>query len=251
MIKYWLKLRSINTDLFQEVRRLIEENIFDFIELYILPEKFDKNKFKILQWLPISFHAPHGMHGFNPIDPKNNTEEIREIVDEYIQFFDPFAIVVHPEDGNDVSVLKKRLDHFWDNNILIENMPMKSIIDGNINFYGTTLGHIQEIQKFHNKFCFDFAKAKSSAVSQWLDPKRYVLDMIELMKPDYFHVSGFQSNTEADEHWDLWEWDQEMMNFMKDKLVDLGNKKDIFVVFECKKKDWLKNDVKNLRFFWN
>ena len=69
------------------------------------------------------------------------------------------------------------------------------------------------------------------------------------MNPDYFHISWFLSNTEIDEHFDLWEWDDRLIKWMKKKIFEIWEKKDIHIVFECKKKDWIENDVKNLEYF--
>jgi len=249
MIKYWLKLWSINEDLFEDAIRSIKDWFFDFIELYVIPWKFNKKALEIFvkNNIKTSIHAPHSFHWFNPIwDDFENTKKIWEDIKQYIDFLNPFQIVLHPEIWNDVKVLEKRLQYFNNPRIIIENMPKKSSILANTEFYWYSL---DQIKKINSWFCFDFAKAKSSAVSQWLDPKKYILDIIELVNTDYFHISWFLKDTEVDEHFDLWEWDQEMMVFTKNILIEIWNKKDIFVVFECKKKNWVKNDLKNLDYF--
>jgi len=251
MIKYWLKLWSTNIELFSEAVQSIKDWKFDFIELYIVPKEFKKEKFKIFKDnnIKISFHLPHSAHLFNPIDPNNNSEEIWKIVKLYIDYLHPFQIVLHPEIWNDINILKKRLKYFNNNKIIIENMPKKSSILRDVTFYWYNLEQIKKIKEFSPNFCFDFAKAKSSALSQWLDIIDFSNDLINLMNPNYFHISGFLENTEVDEHFDLWEWDKKMIKFLKEKLVDISNKRNIFVVFECRKKDWILNDLKNLKYF--
>ena len=251
MIKYWLKLWSINTNLFEESIKSIQNWYFDFIELYIVPEDFKQEQFEIFKDnnIKISFHLPHSAHLFNPIDSNNNSEEIWEIIKPYIDFLDPFKIVLHPEIWNDVNILKKRLKYFNNDNIIIENMPKKSSIDKNITFYWYNLDQIKKIKEFSPNFCFDFAKAKSSALSQWLNIIDFSNNLINLINPNYFHISGFLKNTEVDEHFDLWEWDKELIKFMKTKLVNISKNKNINIVFECRKKDWINNDLKNLEYF--
>lgn len=251
MIRYWLKLWSVNHDLFDDAIRSIQDWFFDFIELYIVPGIFDKEKFEKLQdaHIDISFHLPHGAHWFNPIDPNNSSEDIWSSIHEYRAYLNPFAMVLHPEIGNDIKTLKKRLEFFHDDRILIENMPKKSSIVKDMYFYGYNGEQIRKIKEFHTRFCFDFAKAKSSAVSQWINVVDFSNQLIEIMNPEYFHISWFLKDTEADEHLDLHEWDKEFMKNMQSKLFDIATKKDIFVVFECKKNDGLKNDLKNLEYF--
>ena len=251
MIKYWLKLWSINTELFSDAVKSIKNWKFDFIELYVIPQNFKKKQFQIFKDnnIKISFHLPHSAHLFNPIDPNNNSEEIWKIIKPYISYLNPFKIVLHPEIWNDVNVLKKRLEYFNNDKIIIENMPKKSSILKDVTFYWYDLEQIKKIKEFSPNFCFDFAKAKSSALSQWLDIIDFSNNLINLMNPNYFHISGFLENTEIDEHFDLWEWDKKMIKFLKEKLVDISNKRNIFVVFECRKKDWILNDLKNLEYF--
>lgn len=251
MIKYWLKLWSTNQELFWDAIQLIHEWYFDFIELYIIPNGFDVlilEEFRLAK-IPISFHLPHGAHGFNPIDPSNPSELIWNQLSVYIDFLNPFALILHPESGIDLDILNKRLSFFNENRILIENMPKKSSLIKDMFFFGYSVEQIWEIKKIHNGFCFDFAKAKSSAISQWIDVIDFSNELIQLMNPNYFHISWFLWNTEVDEHFDLWEWDNMLMCHMKNIISGIANSKNIYIVFECKKKKWLENDVKNLIYF--
>ncbi len=251
MIKYWLKLWTVNENLFEDAIRLIENWKFDFIELYIIPDKFDFERLSILKEanIDISFHLPHSAHWFNPIDKTNNSEGLWKILSEYIEYLKPFNIILHPEFWNTPNILRERLKFFDNKKIIIENMPMKSSIIKNIEFYWYNLEQIRRIKEFNNNFCFDFAKAKSSAISQKINPIQFSDILFREMEPKYFHISGFLSKTESDEHYDIWEWDNNLMEYMKGKIKTAWKKENIFVVFECKKKNWLDNDIKNLDYF--
>lgn len=251
MLKYWIKLWSINENLFEETIKSVKNWFFDFVEIYVIPWKFHADVLKnfVENNIKISIHAPHWAHWFNPIDPNNNSEEIWKEIKQYIDFLNPFQIVIHPEVWTDVKVLEKKLQYFNDPRIIIENMPNKSSLLANTEFYGYSLNQIKKIKKITHWFCFDFAKAKSSAISQWIDIMGFYNDLLYEMNPDYFHISWFLSNTEIDEHFDLWEWDDRLIKWMKKKIFEIWEKKDIHIVFECKKKDWIENDVKNLEYF--
>ena len=251
MLKYWIKLWSINESLFEETIKSVKNWFFDFVELYVIPWHFNIDVLKtfVENNIQISIHAPHWAHWFNPIDSNNNSEEIWKEIKQYIDFLNPFQIIVHPEIWTDAKILEKRLKHFDDKRIIIENMPKKSSLLANTEFYWYSLYQIKEIKKITPWFCFDFAKAKSSANSEKLDIIDFYNDLLYEMTTNYVHIAWFLSDTEIDEHFDLWEWDRYLIKWMKNKLFEIWEKKDIFIVFECKKKDWIENDVKNLEYF--
>ena len=251
MLNYWLKLWSTNENLFNNAIKLVKNWFFDFIELYVIPWKFNKDVLEdfVKNNITISIHVPHWAHWFNPIDINNDCEEIWKDIRLYIELLRPFQVVMHPEIWSEVKVLEKRLNYFNDKRIIIENMPKKSSILPNIEFYWYSLEQIKEIKQINSWFCFDFAKAKSSALSQWLEIRNFSNNLLDITNPHYFHISGFLDNTEVDEHFDLWDWNSSLMKWMKDKLFDIWKQKDIYIVFECKKKDWVMNDMKNLEYF--
>ena len=66
MYKIGLKLWSINTDYYyDEAIRLYKDGVFDYIELYVVPNSTDS----IVKWkklnIPFIIHCPHFAHGFN------------------------------------------------------------------------------------------------------------------------------------------------------------------------------------------
>ena len=66
MYKIGLKLWNTNTDFYlSEAQKLFEKKVFDYIELYIVPNNLDKlDKWKKLN-IPFDIHAPHYAHGMN------------------------------------------------------------------------------------------------------------------------------------------------------------------------------------------
>ena len=63
MHKLGLKLWSINTDYYyDEAIRLYNDGIFDYIELYVVPNSTETiDKWKKIN-IPFSLHAPHFLH---------------------------------------------------------------------------------------------------------------------------------------------------------------------------------------------
>lgn len=66
MYKIGLKLWSRNTDYYyDEAIRLYNDGVYDYIELYVVPNTTDTiEKWKKLD-IPFIVHCPHFAHGFN------------------------------------------------------------------------------------------------------------------------------------------------------------------------------------------
>ncbi len=66
MYKIGLKLWSRNTDYYyDEAIRLYNDGVYDYIELYVVPNMTDTiEKWKKLD-IPFIVHCPHFAHGFN------------------------------------------------------------------------------------------------------------------------------------------------------------------------------------------
>ena len=66
MRKIGLKLWNINVDFYpKEAQKLFYDEIFDYIELYIVPNNLDKIKVWKKLNIPIDIHAPHYAHKLN------------------------------------------------------------------------------------------------------------------------------------------------------------------------------------------
>ena len=65
-----LKLWSVNTDYYyEEAKRLYSEGVFDYIELYVVPNTLDTlPRWKELE-IPFIIHAPHPRAGNNSATP--------------------------------------------------------------------------------------------------------------------------------------------------------------------------------------
>ena len=46
MLKYWIKLWSINENLFEETIKSVKNWFFDFVEIYVIPWKFHTDVLK-------------------------------------------------------------------------------------------------------------------------------------------------------------------------------------------------------------
>jgi len=111
------------------------------------------------------------------------------------------------------------------------------------------LEQIKFIRDCGFNFCLDFIHAIKSAISQKMDYKKFIEELIPELKPFYFHISNGKENNEKDGHMDLFAGDFDI-KWIKETLLKLKAEKDIYLVFETPKgKNGLENDIKNINYF--
>lgn len=250
MIKYGIKIWSINKEWFPQAVELIKQGRVDFVELYIVPHSFKREDLEVLKQVPVTIHAPHWQHNFNVFELNNAKIELfKEEVIGAADFLKSRHIVVHAGVGESKEVFKENISKIHDKRILIENMP-KMAIDGRTCF-GYSLEQLKFIKEVSGlDFCFDFAHASKSALSQNLHYQKFIKSLLTELKPYYFHICGATLDNEEDEHLNLFEGDLDII-WVKKTLTDLAKSKDIYLVFEVPKGKDLENDIKNINYFKN
>lgn len=251
-IKYGLKLWSTNNkDLFKEAIQLFEKKEIDFIELYVVPDSLELRKADFLDDLkniPITIHAPHTGHNFDIFALNDSKTEIfKEQIIKVADFLDSKFIIVHAGVGESELIFKENIKKINDKRILIENMP-KIGLNGELCF-GYSFEQLKFISGCGFDICLDLAHAIKSAISQKMDYKEFIKKIISDLNPFYFHISNGKLNNEKDEHKNLFDGEFDI-KWIKETLLELEEKKDIYLVFETpKKENALLNDVKNINYF--
>ncbi len=248
-IKYGLKIWSTDKDLFKRAVELFKNKKIDFVELYIVPNSFlDITNLKDLKGIPISIHATHSEHDFDVFLLDDfKIDFFKSQILKAADFLNSKFIVVHAEAGNSNENFKKNIEKINDDRILIENLP-KISIDGK-NCYASSYSQLKFIKDCGFKFCFDFSHAIKSAISQKINYKEFVEELIKELNPNYFHICNGKIDNNKDEHLDLFDGDFDI-KWIKKILFDLSVKKDIYLVFETPKaKNGLENDLKNMNYF--
>lgn len=250
MLKYGLKLWSTNKHLFQKAATFHKKGLFDFIELYIVPDTIQNDDLDILKGIPVQIHAPHSFHNFNLYElNKEKIDLFKNQIIKTANFLNAKYIILHPGINNDFKGFKENVAQIYDKRILIENMP-DTALDGSKVHFGCSLEHLNFIKKECGfDICFDFEHALVGIISKNLNYKDYLKSLISELSPYYFHISGNNENIPIDTHKNLWEscfdikWTKKLLN-------ELSAKKDIFLVFEVPKaNDNLENDIKNMDYF--
>jgi len=195
-MKYGLKLWSINTDLIDQAVHLIDEKVFDYIELMVIP---DSNIKPFLIDVPYIIHIPHEKFGVNIGDPAVKEYSLQKI-DESITWADQLNakhLILHAGHGS-MQHATDLLCGLSDSRLLIENMPKVGL--GGETMIGYSPAQIEElIGDGDMGLCLDFGHAVKAAVSIGVDYKEYVKGFMEL-EPSVFHVSDGMLSAEKDEH---------------------------------------------------
>lgn len=255
MIKYGIKIWSDNNqEMFQEILDLHKNKKIDFAEFYTVPG-LDFKALSALKKVPITIHSFHIKHDFDILSLDENSEKMfKENVIKTADFFNSKIIVLHSggeKYSDDISIdfknFKKNIEKIKDKRIIIENMPALAMDGGNC--FGYSLKELLLIKELGFNFCLDIAHAYKSALWQKIDYKKFIKDLIENLSPFYFHLSSGRGDSYDDQHLNIFEGDLDI-KWVKNILVSLSGKKDIYLIFETPKiGDNLENDIKNIDYF--
>ncbi|MDD4203322.1 MAG: sugar phosphate isomerase/epimerase [Candidatus Omnitrophica bacterium] len=197
-----LKLWSINDNYIEHAKKLFKEGIYDYIELYAVPNSYSNciDMWKNIN-VPYIVHAPHFMHGMNPARQECIGTNI-EFANEAIRFADTLNskyIIFHPgAEGKTENTIKffKKIN---DKRILVENKPYHGLPE-NVICNGSTVEEIKQIiDDCGVGFCFDIPHAICSAKSHNQDCLELIKEFLE-MSPKMFHLSDGDVDTFFDEH---------------------------------------------------
>ena len=202
-IKFGLKLWSTNSNLLNEAKELIENDIFQYIELTLIPNT------EIIPFLEVG--VPHIVHittekyGVNIAD-KEKKEFNLKIIDKCIEWADKLNakyLILHPGFGL-INNATEFLSDINDKKILIENMPKVGL--NNEKMIGYTPEQIKELMGERFGLCLDLNHAIKAAVSLKKPYKEFIEEFLKL-KPKMFHISDGKLNNEKDKHLNIGEGD--------------------------------------------
>ena len=195
-MKFGLKLWSINTDLIDQAVHLIDEKVFDYIELMVLPDSEIK---PFLIGVPYIIHIPHEKFGVNIGDPeakKYSMQKINESI-TWAERLNAKYLILHAGHGS-MQHATDLLCGLSDSRLLIENMPKVGL--GGEAMIGYSPAQIKElIGDSDMGLCLDFGHVVKAAVSLGVDYKEYVKGFVNF-KPKIFHMSDGTLDEEKDEH---------------------------------------------------
>ena len=250
MRKCGLKLWSINTNnYFYDAKKLYEKRLYEYIELYIIPESLDTlHKWKSLD-IPFIIHAPHSAHSMN-LAQKELEDSNKKLYGQVAKFADELSakfIIFHGGINGDYKECARQLKNINDSRTLIENKPYRPTPQ--MGFSGTCVGAKFEEVKYIKEFaevgcCLDFGHAICAANSLRQDVFGFI-EKLKTLGPRMYHLTDINDITsEIDKHPHLGEG---VLNIRK---IMTSLPKDTYVTVETVKnsKENLDDFVKDMEF---
>ena len=239
-IKFGLKLWSTNIELIDQAIHLIDEKIFDYIELFVIP---DTQLSPFMIDVPYIIHIPHEKFGVNIGDASKKEYSLQKI-NESIKWADRLNakyLILHAGHGS-MKHATDVLREIVDDRLLIENMPKVGLNDEPM--IGYSPAQIEElIGESDRGLCLDLNHAAKAAVSLGVDYREYVKEFLRF-DPTMFHISDGTLDNEKDEHLNIGEGDYDF-----EVLINCVNRSGFkYVTLETPRTnlDSFEDDLKNL-----
>lgn len=221
MHKLGLKLWSINTDCYyDEAIRLYNDNVFDYIELYVVPGTLEfLSKWKNLD-IPFVIHCPHFAHGFNlaKVEKKESNRKIFEEVQKFADELKAPHIVIHGGIDGNINETARQLASFNESRALIENKPYIALPNrmGGEFCRGYNVDEVKLVMDTAKcGFCLDFGHAICAANSLNKDIYFYIEDFL-CLNPAMFHLTDIKDITSPyDTHLHLGEGELNIKEILK------------------------------------
>lgn len=247
MHKLGLKLWSTNTESYlKEAQRLYSLGIYDYIELYIVPNTLDTLENWSKLDIPYLLHAPHFAHGVNLANREKfeYNKEIYKEVETFRKKLNAKYTVVHGGIEGDVEETIRQLKLIKPKNFLIENKPYKAPL-GNQNLCRGY--NIEEIKKIINEtncgFCLDIGHCICSANSMCIEPYSYV-EKFNQLNPKMYHLSDGDINSQIDKHLHF-----SQGNFNIKKILNIIDKNKYLSIETCKNsKENLEDFIEDVKY---
>jgi deoxyribonuclease IV len=203
MNKLGLKLFSINRQYHDIAAKLYREGLYEYIELYAVPQSFDDTAvlWKSLD-IPYVIHAPHFKHGMN-LARKDHEAVNHKLYEEAARFADTLNakyIIFHPGIGGNIQETGRQIKNFSDKRIIIENKPYHAVNDKNAICNGYLPSDIDLVM--HESgcgFCLDVGHCFCAANALG-KPLFDFFDEFLRLKPVMVHVSDNDAGTSVDGH---------------------------------------------------
>ncbi|MBF0119196.1 MAG: hypothetical protein HQK79_10210 [Desulfobacterales bacterium] len=203
--KLGLKLHSINTDLIPELFNLFENSIFQYIELYIIPNSYNTvlTYWKNLK-IPYIIHAPHSFHGVNlaqRVKMADNSKYIKES-QLFADNLDSDLIIVHGGNNGTIEQTIFQIKSFNDARIIVENKPKKGIMNEKCIGWSPSEFKYMKEEGILSGIALDFLHAACAACSEKMSVMKIINDLLTF-NPKVYHLSDGNILSEKDNHCNL------------------------------------------------
>lgn len=211
MYQFGLKLWSINENYMDTAKKLYDEKVYDYIELYAIPSSFDKyaRRWKSLN-IPYIIHAPHFMHGinFSVAEKLNDNMKLAREALKYADYLCADKIIFHPGINGDYKQTAYQIKSINDERILIENKPYHVAVETDtLPLNSICVGYNPEqikyiMQESGAGLCLDIGHGICAANSLNINYISFLKEFMEL-KPRMFHISDGEKEGTIDKHYNI------------------------------------------------
>ena len=232
-----LKTSCKDTQYTERILSLFNEGIFQYIELFIIPQTFNDffNYWKSLS-IPIIIHAPHSYAGMNLslIGQRDYNKSILEETFRYADILDAEYIIFHSGLDGNIDETINQLRPFADSRCLVENKPAIGLNDEKC--IGSIPEEIKHIMRELNcGFCLDFGHAICAANTHKYDPFEFINSFMDII-PSMFHLTDGDYKSEYDSHLHYKEGDyplSDIINLIPDnaKVTNEAKNDKLFTCF--------------------
>ncbi|HOJ64094.1 MAG TPA: TIM barrel protein [Spirochaetota bacterium] len=201
MFKNGLKLWSINKNYIKNAIKIYENRIFDYIELFTVPDSYSYLKYWQNLNIPFVIHGPHFGNGLN-FSKKELFDSNIKMAKDTIRWADSLHsnyIIFHPGVDGDIYETIREINFLNDKRILIENKPYLG--KGNdLRCIGNSVEEIKLILTECNiGFCFDIGHSICAANFYKINPIENIKNFIKLNPVIYHFTDGYYDSV-YDEH---------------------------------------------------
>lgn len=249
-MKLGLKLWSNNTDAYlNEAKKLYERGIYDYIELYVVPNTLET----ISHWkkldIPFTLHAPHFIHEVNLADASKEKYNI-EIFKQVETFFNELNakyMVVHSGIEGNIEETIRQLKIIKPKKMLIENKPFVAPLRDNRICRGATIEEISKvIDEIGCEFCLDVGHSICTANSLKIEPYQYI-EQFNALNPACYHLSDNFIDSELDKHFHFGQGNYDLKKIFD--IIDLS--KNIAIETNKNSKENLDDFIEDVKWLKN
>ena len=211
-----LKLHSTDTELISNAIALWEEDIFQYIELYIIPGSYVST---IELWgnchIPFIIHAPHSFHGIN-LAVSSQWMQNCKLFMETQRFADKLngeRIIVHGGHTGSIEETIHQAEQLKDSRIILENKPKVGINNEVCVGWSPDEFQLAQASGVFAGFVLDFGHAACAALSVGKKTMELVEELLAF-EPEVFHLSDGDQYSEKDTHYNLGKGNLELAEFL-------------------------------------
>lgn len=215
-MKLGLKLFSTNVELIADAQYLKKQEIFDFVELYIIPNSFKNTASDWKYWdVPFVIHAPHSFHGTNLARADNwemNLQNLNEAQLFAHELRADFIIVHGGHDGSFDETIRQ-LRNLKEFRIVLENQPKTGVSNEQCAGWSPSEFRRAISEDILYGTALDFGHVACTAKSLGINIGDIIAEFMEF-NPKIYHLSDGYVSSEKDNHLNFGKGDFNLRDFI-------------------------------------